>query len=147
MEMDMVDEHKDRLEIVELAFAFSSAVSRLSGPGIEQVFTRDGVLAGVAKLVGQGDVDVYGGSAIGKFFGDIFETLEFVHHTSQVVTTNIKGDRAEATTMILEFARPKAGKLMIVMGDYDDTLVRTDAGWRFTRRALRTKNFSFLAEL
>jgi hypothetical protein len=139
---------KDRADIVDLALTFSASASKLDATKLSQTFTADGILAGVAKLVGQGDIDITSSKSIAGFFDPIFKTLQFVHHTSQVVGLVVTGDKATATTMIIEYARPKeGGKLMLVMGEYDDTLVRTSAGWRFARRELRTKVFTFLAEL
>jgi hypothetical protein len=43
--------------------------------------------------------------------------------------------------MIVEYLRGKEGNLMLMVGDYDDSLVRTSAGWRFSRRVLRVKSF------
>jgi hypothetical protein len=139
---------EDRLDIIELALKFSAAASRFNAIAMGQLFIKEGALGGVAKLVGRPDVDLVGPEAIAELFASAFAGLEFVHHTSQVVDIRVDGDRATATTMIIEYARPKGGgNLMTVMGDYDDTLVRTAAGWKFSRRALKVRLFTFLAEV
>ena len=146
-ETAMANSLQDRADIMDLAYSFSDAASRLNGKDLGATFTADGGLGGVAKLVGQPDEDVVGGPKIGEFFGAIFETLQFVHHFSQVVGLKVDGDEATAHCMIREYARPKeGGKLMQVMGTYTDSLMRTADGWRFKRRDLHTKSFTFLGE-
>jgi hypothetical protein len=144
----MSTELQDRMDIVDLAVRYSAAASSLDGVGIAKVFTPDGRLAGITKLVGQPDVDLVGSKAIAAFFEPIYGgAIELVHHLSQVTNLKIQGDRATATTMIVEYARPKGGgKLMLVLGDYVDDIVRTQEGWRFSRRELKTKSFSLLTE-
>ena len=92
------------------------------------------------------DVDLVGPKAVEDFFAPIFDTLAFVRHTSQVVDIEINGDQATATTMIIEYARPKRGKLLLAIGDYIDQIARSPRGWRFTRRELVTKVWTFLSE-
>jgi hypothetical protein len=129
---------------------WSATASRMDARALSQVFTPDGVLAGVLKLVPGGDgkdTDLVGPKSIEAFFAPIFESLAFVHHTSQVVELKVDGDKASARTMIIEYARPKGGNLLLVIGDYLDQLVRTGQGWRFTRRELVTKAWTFIAEI
>jgi SnoaL-like domain len=134
----------DRFEISELAFSYSSAASRQDASGMGKTFVKDGRLGGVAVLVGQGDIDIVGADAIGKFFAPLFANFDFIHHTSQPVDIKVDGDKAQARTMIIEWARPKGGQLMMVMGEYIDDVVRTEAGWRFARRVLKTKSFGYV---
>jgi hypothetical protein len=144
----MSTELQDRMDIIDLAVRYSTAASRLDARGIAQVFTADGRLAGITKLVGQPDTELVGTQAIAAFFEPIYSgAIGLVHHLSQVTDLKIQGDRASATTMIVEFARSKTdGKLLFVLGEYIDDIVRTPEGWRFSRRELRTKSFSSLTE-
>jgi hypothetical protein len=66
-----------------------------------------------------------------------------------VTDLEVNGDRAKAVTMIKELCRPKGdtGKMLIVMGDYTDDFVRTPNGWRFARRDLSTRAFTFVQEV
>jgi ketosteroid isomerase-like protein len=144
----MSDDVKDRLDIVELALKWSAAASRMDARGLGQIFTEHGVLAGVAKLApGWGQDDLIGPKAIEGFFSEIFTGLSFVHHTSQVVELEVRGDVANCRTMIVEYARLKTGNLLVVIGDYLDQMARTPQGWRFTRRELVTKAWTFLSEI
>ena len=143
----MSNEVQDRLDIVDLALKWSEAASRMDARGLGKIFTDNGVMAGVTKLAaGWGDGDLMGPQAIEDFFSKIFGLLLFVHHTSQVVGLDIQGTTASATTMIIEYARLATGNLLLVVGDYRDEMVRTPQGWRFTRRELVPKAWTFLAE-
>jgi hypothetical protein len=144
----MSNEIKDRSDIIELALKWSSAASRMDARGLGEIFTDAGVVAGVAKLAPDWDgEDLVGPPIIDRFFSEIFKVLQWVHHTSQVVDLVIEGDRASATTMIIEYARFTDGRLLMVIGDYIDQMIRTPYGWRFSRRELVTKAWTFLAEL
>ena len=136
---------EDRIAIAELAAAYSAAASRCAARDMEQALTPDAVLGGVAKLVGRGDADVVGARSIGDLFAAAFETLELVHQTPQVVNLRFDGERATATTMVVEYLRGKGGPLMLMLGNYEDSLVRTPAGWRFSRRDFQVKYFGALA--
>jgi SnoaL-like domain len=140
----MKDSIEDRLAIMELAFAYSSAASRQNAVDMGKAFVKDGRLGGVAVLVGQGDGDIVGADSISQFFAPLFVNFEFIHHTSQPLDIEVQGDKAHAKTMIIEWAKPKGGQLMMVMGEYIDDLIRTDAGWRFARRVLKTKSFGYV---
>lgn len=140
---------KDRQDIIDLALAYSAAASRLDARGMAKLFMSDGCLGGLTKLVGQPDKDLVGSKAIAEFFEPIYANgIELVHHLSQVVGIKLQGDRASATTMIVEYAKPKGGaKLFLVLGEYVDDMVRTSEGWRFSRRDLKTKLFTSLSEV
>jgi uncharacterized protein (TIGR02246 family) len=144
----MSNELQDRQDIIDLAWAYSAAASRRDGDSMAKLFTRDGRLGGIAALVGQGDKDLVGREAIAQFFAPLYkETIELVHHLSQVVGLEITADRATATTMIVEYARPKGGNLLLVLGQYEDEIVRVQDGWRFARRTLQTKLFTQVSEI
>jgi ketosteroid isomerase-like protein len=136
---------EDRIAIAELAAAYSAAANRRAARDMERVLTPDAALGGVAKLVGRADAEVVGARAIGDLFEAAFEALELVHQMPQVADLRVDGDRATATTMVVEYVRPKGGPLMLMLGNYEDTLVRTLAGWRFSRRDFRVKYFGALA--
>lgn len=136
---------EDRIAIAELAGAYSAAANRRAARDMERVLTPDASLGGVAKLVGRDDADVVGARAIGDLFEAAFAALELVHQMPQVVDLRFDGDRATATTMVVEYLRPKGGPLMLMLGNYEDSLVRTPAGWRFSRRDFRVKSFDALA--
>jgi len=147
-EPEMADQTKDRLDIMALAVNFSSSASRFNSKRLSETFTEDGRIVGVAKLVGMGDIDIVGQPAISDFFAPLFASFDSIHHNSQVTDLEVDGDKATAVTMIMEHCRPKGntGKMLIVMGDYADEIVRTPDGWRFAKRTLSTRAFTFVQE-
>jgi hypothetical protein len=132
---------EDRVAIAETVAAYSAAANRLAARDMETVLLADAVLGGVAKMVGRADEDVVGAGAIGDLFETAFASLAIVHQIPQILELRIELDAAWATTAIVEYVRPKEGPLMLMIGNYEDTLVRTAAGWRFSRRILRVKSF------
>jgi hypothetical protein len=132
----------DRVAISETVAAYSAAANRLAARDMEKALLPDAILGGVAKMVGRADEDVVGSRAIGDLFEAAFANLEIVHQIPQIVELKIDRDTAHATTAIVEYVRPKSGPLMLMIGDYEDTLARTGAGWRFSRRNLRVKSFA-----
>jgi hypothetical protein len=135
-------EVEDRLAITALAAAYSAGANRLSGDDMGKVLTPDAVVGGVMKLAGQPDTDLVGAAAVVGFFNQAFAAMEFIHQIPTTLEVNITGDRATATTALVEYVKPKGAPLMLMLGHYDDTLVRTSAGWRFTRRHVHAKSFA-----
>jgi hypothetical protein len=137
-----MSELEDRSAIAALAAAYSAAANRLSGRDMGKVLTPDAVLSGITKLTGQPDTDLKGVGAVVDFFDQAFAAMEFIHQIPTVLEINISGDRATATTALVEHVKPKGAPLMMLLGHYEDTLVRTSAGWRFTKRAIHAKSFA-----
>jgi hypothetical protein len=145
----MSDAIKDRFEIIEHCLTWSAWASRMDAQNLALTFIPEGRLGGVAKLVGRPEDEIVGTDGIRDLFAPLFAGLAWVHHTSQVVEIKVSGDTATARTMIIEYARPKGdgAKMMQVIGDYIDDLVRTPKGWRFKKRVLVARSFSNIAEL
>jgi hypothetical protein len=136
---------EDRIAISDVATAYSAAANRLAARDMELVFTPDAVMGGVAKMVGREDADICGARAIGDLFAAAFENLELVHQIPHVADLKVDADEARMTTIIVEYVRPKGGGMMLMLGQYDDTLIRTASGWRFSNRTLHVKSFGPLA--
>jgi SnoaL-like domain len=136
---------QDRIAIADVATAYSAAANRLAAREMELVLMPDAILGGVARMVGREDADVRGARAIGDLFASAFENLELVHQIPHIADLKIAADEAQMTTMIVEYVRPKGGSMMLMLGQYDDTLIRTAAGWRFSRRMFQIKSFGPLA--
>ena len=138
----MSKESDDRVAIAAVVAAYSEAANRLAARDMEKVLLPEAVLGGVAKMVGRPDEDVIGATAIGALFEAAFANLEVVHQIPNVLSVKFEVDTAFATTAIVEYVRAKGGEMNLMIGDYIDTLVRTDHGWRFSRRDLRVKSFA-----
>jgi len=129
-----MSEH-DRSEIINVINLYGVALDSHAWDLLDQVFTQDvhaefgpagAVWSGLAKL---------------KFaFKDFHETLDRHMHTMMGHVVQVDGDRAHAFTygdwlLVREAAR--GGSDWVGRGWYDDELVRTDRGWRISRRICR----------
>ena len=141
----MIGNVEDRLEIIELSSAYSGAASRLDIEGMKAVYTEDAIVTGIAEAVGLTG-DLVGRTVIGDFFKPIFDHLESLQQMPAVVAVAVDGDKATATTQIIEYVTGKGSASMtIIVGVYADKLVRTAQGWRFNRRDLTVKRRMELA--
>jgi hypothetical protein len=114
----------------------------------KQVLLPDATLGGVNTVMGGEDTDVVSARGIGDWFAANFEHMSFVHQMPQVINIKVNGDKADATTMVIEYLRDKAtSTLMLILANYEDKLARTPQGWKFQRRYFRVKSFSKVAEI
>jgi hypothetical protein len=139
---DAMSDIEDRAAITALSAAYSAGANRLSGRDMGKVLAADVVLSGITKLAGQPDTDIKGVDAVVGFFSQAFTAMEFIHQIPTMLEIHISGDRATATTALVEYVKPKGAPLMMLLGHYEDTLVRTAAGWRFTKRHVHAKSFA-----
>ena len=130
---------EDGFAISSLAARYSYAAGQGDADAIADCFTEDGVLAGLAAMLGKPDPDVAGRSALRDLFAEFLPGLVFVHQLTQMVRCEVSGDRASATFSITEHARWPGQDLSIFLGFYHDALVRTAEGWRFSRRSLQPR--------
>lgn len=118
----------DRAEIVELSARFDNALDAAQRQDFLEVFTPDGVLAG------------FWGEAIGpEEIGGAFDFMlaTFARNRRHMVTNHVvtlAGDTARMFSYMVVHDRAENGS--IGTATFTDALVRTAAGWRFTRRTL-----------
>ena len=115
----------DRLEMIELVSRYNHAVDNRNAETWADTFTPDGVFCMV------GGPEVRGRAALIKMVEDLPEPGPDPHRHW---TTNfvIEGD-AQHAEMRVDLA-VLSGTSVLGTGRYVNELVRTDAGWRFTRR-------------
>lgn len=119
----------DEIEINRLIAAYSHAVMRLDAAGSAAVYTEDGVLSAFDGP------DVVGREKIEWMLGKVYAPLRFLSQNCGSVVIDVQGDRARASSTVSEFVQYKdKDPLSCCFGNYDDELVRTSEGWRFTRR-------------
>lgn len=58
------------------------------------------------------------------------------HHTTNSEVMAEDGDVVEVRSKFLRLGRNQPGPMPVLIGQYLDTLVRTDAGWRISRRTV-----------
>jgi ketosteroid isomerase-like protein len=124
----MPTEFEDRFAIRELIDRWSNAVNERDWALLGTCFTEDGVW----------DVGApYNATILGNVPG-LISAQSYVIQTPHAVTINLQGDTATARSTIQEVMRGPDGSGMQMWGTYYDDLLRTDAGWRFTRRRYST---------
>jgi len=124
-----VSEREDRQDITDVLLRYATGIDRRDWPLFRTVFADDCELD-------YGEVGSWKGvGAVTEFMQQAHAMAGHTMHrlTNQVIT--VDGDTAEARTYV---------DALIMLGDntsgvnaagfYDDELVRTDDGWRVTRR-------------
>lgn len=119
----------DEIEINRLIAAYSHAVMRLDAVAAAAVYIEDGILSAFAGP------DIVGRSAITEAFVSTFAPLHFLVQQCGAVVIHVESDTARASCSVSEHLKHKnKDTLSCCFGNYDDTLVRTPAGWRFSKR-------------
>lgn len=123
----------DEMAIRDVVARFTDAVNRNDPAALAALFTDDGewLVPGMETTVGP--------AAAAEQIGGLrtmFPNLVQLLHSGHVV---IDGDAATGVWYLTESAGTADGTALAFTGVYRDDLVRTDAGWRFSRRT-----FSFL---
>ena len=123
----------DEKALLDLAYRYARAVDRRDADGLVSVFTEDGIIARPGS-VWQGHEKLRGIIArLNTMYG---ATL----HTVRNQTAAIDGDSAEGETYCVAMHILKSDddkRTRMDMGiRYQDSFVRQDGVWRFTRREL-----------
>lgn len=124
------DHTADLLAIRMLADQYSEAANRMDARGMAAVYAEDAELVSFEHKFN-------GRAAIEAVFGHTVSLMELMNQVCSGAIIEVNGDRATARWTVTEFAKRKASdKLELFLGNYDDELVRTPDGWRFSRRTL-----------
>jgi ketosteroid isomerase-like protein len=120
----------DRVAIGDLSARYNRAFDDGDVPAFVATFTPGGVIEEIG-----GDAHV-GADAITAFVEREFDGTT-VHATTDALVT-VDGDVAhQRCTLILMLRKAdRSAVSLFTTGRYDDELVRTSAGWRFTRRVI-----------
>ncbi|KKD06326.1 nuclear transport factor 2 family protein [Streptomyces sp. WM6386] len=95
---------------------------------LAELFTEDGV----AEIAGQGVFE--GREAIRKGYAAFAPQAPQLHLVGNTVLTSPPGDEVTAASSLVFFIRGEAGWAPLLVGAYEDTLVREDGGWKFRKR-------------
>jgi hypothetical protein len=120
----------DMIATTRLAVSYSEATCRGEIDEAVLVYADDGVLAS-----GTTD-DAVGREAIAATIRAQTDHFEFVFQTTHCGLAEVTGDTVWARFPTTEWARLPDGRGLQFLGVYEDSLVRTPAGWRFARRYL-----------
>ena len=120
---------EDEEAIRRLVAYYSDAVTHLDAERAASIYAEEGCvsIAGT-ETVGRAAIE----EGMRKSFS-AFELLQLIAHGGLIT---VEGDRARARWSTIELAvRRGSSDLSCIFGRYEDTLVRSPAGWRFMRRS------------
>jgi hypothetical protein len=122
---------RDELEIRDLVATFAEIVNDMRPADMRQVFTEDAqfVIRGWTALTGHGEIVGFLTGVIGHW--------DMIFQAVSSGRIKIDGDQAEGAWYITEYGRYRDGMETYLGGRYKDKYVRTEAGWRFSRRDFR----------
>ncbi|MCB2048002.1 MAG: nuclear transport factor 2 family protein [Novosphingobium sp.] len=133
---------KAKADVREVVDGYSGAASRLDIDEFLTYFVDDAQVHGVLELFGQTGPMV-GKEALRAFFGPALGGLDWLMQHNSITDVNIGKDGKTATTSLAvqERASGPNGEI-IMLGRYDDKLMLTDDGWKFTERRLTVYKFA-----
>ncbi len=126
-----LQEISDRLEIQQLLVDYSTAIDRRRFDDLDAVFTADAYI----------DYRVTGGidgryPEVKKWLGEVLPNFPAYSHLLGNFDVRVDGDTATARTICFNpmVLNEQEKQILFVGIWYVDELIRTDEGWRMTRR-------------
>ena len=126
---------RDRVEIEALVARYNKAIDTGDADAWAATFTPDGEFHGIVG-------DFVGTDELAKFVRAYASEEQFAEFASaQHWVTNIvlegDGDEAEMFAHVMMVAPQSEGGRIILVGHYEDTLVKVDGRWLFAKRVVR----------
>ncbi|MGO9855480.1 MAG: nuclear transport factor 2 family protein [Acidimicrobiales bacterium] len=130
---------RDRADIEQLLVQYATGIDQRDWKLFRSCFTDD-------ALGDYGDIGTFAGAdSLTDFMIAAHGGFGSTNHMLSNFVIHVDGDRATARSyvhVVLAFAHDRDAWIDGV-GTYEDTLVRTDSGWRIARRTFRsTRSFS-----
>lgn len=116
--------------VLNAVAAYAQALDAGRTADLAALFTPDGV----AEVVGTSRFE--GRDAIREGYAAFAPSAPQLHLVGNTVVTPASEDEVTAVSDLAFLHRGRSGWRVQLTGRYDDTLRRTDEGWRFTRRTL-----------
>lgn len=123
------DDVADKLAIQETISCYHQAASSFDWDRLVANFTSDAVWEVPAMGIRLEGHDVFRAQ-----MPELVASIEYLVQINAPAVIDLNGDRAAARSLIRELARFHDGSQMDVVAHFDDELVRTPDGWRFTHR-------------
>jgi 3-phenylpropionate/cinnamic acid dioxygenase small subunit len=126
---------EDEAAIHEVLVRYATAIDTHEHDLLDDVFTED---ATIDYRETQGPSDSY--PAIRTFLATAMKRFRILQHVLSNARIEVEGDRARSKTYVRAMhgtKTPKGMKFFELGGEYVDTWVRTEAGWRIAERKLR----------
>jgi 3-phenylpropionate/cinnamic acid dioxygenase small subunit len=126
----------DKQQIIEVLYRYATALDTRRRALLDDVFVEDAIF-----VVGVGAGRYEGREAIGDVVTEFLGGLEASQHIVTNPVIELDGDRATSRAYLhAQHYMPDqrtGGNTLEIGGTYHDELVRTEVGWRITRRELR----------
>lgn len=131
-----LEEISDRLEIQQLLVDYSTAIDTRQFDDLDHVFTEDAYI----DYTAMGGIDGQFPD-VKKWLADVLPNFPAYSHLIGNFDVKIDGDKASSRVICFNPMKlSDDGQILFCGLWYDDEFVRTDAGWRMTRR-VETKCF------
>ena len=116
-------------EINHLTNRYNQAADSGNGEAFAETFTEDGILEmpGSDPNIGRDALTVSGNT--------FPQLIEGVRHWTNNQVVEINGDSATASCYLLLMSAGSPPNMMTT-GRYSDELIKTDRGWKFTKRSV-----------
>ena len=136
-----MSDRKRKADVREHLEGYSGAAARLDIDEYLTFFTDDAAMHGILEMFGQTG-PLVGKEALRGFFGQAFDGLEWLVQLNSITNIAIGKDGDTATTSLgVQERAGGANGSIIMLGRYDDKLVLTDDGWKFSERRLTVYKF------
>jgi uncharacterized protein (TIGR02246 family) len=122
------DTTADELAIHRLAAAYTDAINRNDPVEAAETYALDGSL-----LMRDGS-PLVGRDAVRAFLVDLLARYEYVAQMTPSGLVRLDGDTAAARWQVFAFQKPRDASPRLLIGRYEDEVVRTAEGWRFAHR-------------
>lgn len=125
-------------DITALVLAYNASAGARDSAAQAATYTADGEFHGEAL----GQPALAGRETIAEFLRSGHNRTDFLHLDGTVSDIAVTGDRATATTHVMEHTKgANNGPYVLVFADFDDELRKEDGRWLFSRRTMRVKRF------
>jgi uncharacterized protein (TIGR02246 family) len=120
----------DQAAIGALLARYAEAYDQRRPADFAAVFTADGTLElpDGRTITGRADLTAFAAAAAAR--------RPHTHHFVGVPRTEVDGDRARSGTHVVAVSRLGDSVRLLVLGRYEDRLVRLPEGWRIARRRI-----------
>ena len=131
-----LEEISDRLELQQLLVDYSTAIDNHRFDDLDDVFTEDAYI----DYTAMGGIDGQF-PEVKKWLAEVLPNFPAYYHLVGNFDIRVSGDTASGRTMCFNPMKLNdGGQILLCALWYDDEFIRTDAGWRMTRR-VETKCF------
>jgi hypothetical protein len=129
--------------IRETINGYSGAAGRLDIDALLSYFVPEGEVVGVTELLGL-DASMRGHEGIRKVFGPSFAAMDWLSQMNTITSVELAEDGRSARTVtnLVEMAQRHGAPQIVLIARYEDDLMLTEAGWKFTRRRLVPLRFA-----